>query len=64
MPQSTAFVVCEMPQRKYPVQNECLLANSDTDYLDDAMLVLLATELGVTNRKDLPELSVIIKDLV
>ena len=64
MPDSAAYVVWEMPRNVYPMQNDCLLGNSDTDFLDDKKLVLLAIELGVTKRKDLPELSIIIKDLV
>ena len=63
-PQNTTFVVWEMRRDKHPIQNECLLGNSDTDFLDDKKLVLLAIELGVTERKDLPDLGIIIKDLI
>lgn len=64
MQQNTTYVVYEMPKDKYTMQNDCLLGNNDTDFLDDRKLVLLAIELGVTSRKDLPDLSVMIKDLV
>ena len=64
MPQNATFVVWEMRKEKHSMQNECLLGNSDTDFLDDKKLVLLAIELGVTERKDLPDLRVIINDLI
>lgn len=57
----------EMPRINQATQgdvNQPILGNNDTDFLDDTKLVLLAIELGVTNRNDLPDLSVIIKDLV
>ena len=65
VPQNATFVVWDMcKDKKHSLQNECLLGNSDTDFLDDQKLVLLAIELGVTERKDLPDLRVIIKDVI
>ena len=67
-PNNMRFIAAwEMPRINQTTQgdvNQPILGNNDTDFLDDTKLVLLAIELGVTNRKDLPDLSVIIKDLV
>ena len=51
-------------REKQQVTSECILGNNDTDFLDDRKLVLLAIELGATSKKDLPDLRILIKDLV
>ncbi len=43
--------------------NNCILSNYDTDFLDDQILISLALTLGVNEHVDLPDLRVVINDL-
>ena len=48
----------------YVCTGDSVLRNTDTEFLDDRMLVRLAIELGVCDTRDLPDLRTVTKDLI